>query len=546
MAGGETLKTSVILAITLLITCSAGADYRSVDPDYDDQINFDSFRTAIENSFREGPRKRAKIDTIEEALNLVPKKFFDFHVLVYRSRSLQKASYLFPRAIVFGRSGKFTLAFNGHPSQRGYKQIEMIQFREKTNRWELRSATFEQGKAPVFSEPNPRRCLECHQSPTRADVDPRPNWEPYNFWPGVYSSVDSIGESLAAPLKEGLTRYFAGEQGFKPAPSERFLKQDMFLVDEQAQEQEMLTKFQTQIQPVHPRYKFLPLYKPSAPTSLAKIYAILNFRRIARLAKTGLGVLYDTYKFAVAGLSKGSQYSSDELAHRCGRLYMPQSVKAMHLQRLSAMRSIHLSDYDDHPYAPWGGEYPLEKGFDLIFEPLGISTRDWSMDFRTSGRFAAGANRYESPQSAIEHLREAIKIIDPDLARFNCNELEQQSYAALGDFEFSGGLGRELKRVAQLPTPPRQPLINRCISCHVEGEDGVAPAIPFNDLTALKPLLKQGQYARGTLLDEIRYRTSDHAPFDDKMPPSGQFDTDQRDELMKIFEYLAGEQKPIF
>ncbi|MBY0384495.1 hypothetical protein K2X05_04985, partial [bacterium] len=84
-------------------------------------------------------------------MGLVPQEFFQNYVLMYRSRSLQDASYLMPRAIVFGRSAKFIMAFNGHEKQKGYNNLEIIQYREKTQRWEFREITFSQYKPPVFS-----------------------------------------------------------------------------------------------------------------------------------------------------------------------------------------------------------------------------------------------------------------------------------------------------------------------------------------------------------------------------------------------------------
>ena len=352
------------LLLTLVLAIQAHAGY-PVNPNADDQISYDSFRRAIEAD--------TKIQSIEEALKLVPKRFYDNHVLVYRSRSLQDASFLFPRAIAFGESGKFILTFNGNERQRGFNKLEMIQFRESTNRFEFREITFQLGKPPFFSEANPKKCLECHQSPQRTNVDPRPNWEPYNFWPGVYGSVD---EEIRPVLKEGYEKFLRNEISYLPSPMERFLKQDMFLVDEQAQEQIMLRKFQEQIQTVNERYKMLPAYHLRNPLSLTKITAILNFRRIARIAREELGSLYDTYKYLLAGLGSTSTFgSSSGLSRQCGKLYFPDQARQKHLERLLEINSGSAKDYTPEARI-YSSRFALEKGFDLIFEPLGISTKD--------------------------------------------------------------------------------------------------------------------------------------------------------------------------
>jgi hypothetical protein len=528
---GARFSAAPALALTLfcaqMFSAAADAQTYGVDPAADDKINFDSFAKAV---------AARRVESLDEALALVPPRFFTNHVLVYRSRSLQDSSYLYPRAIVFGESGKFLLAFNGHEKHRGYNQLELIQFRDRTNSWEFREMTFAKGKAPEISAPNPKKCLECHQSPRRANVDPRPNWEPYNFWPGAFGSVD---DEIRPVLKEGLEKHQKGDQTYLPSPMERFLKQDMFLVAEQSREQEMLGRYESEIRPNHPRYRFLPAYSTRSPLSLAKILAIHNFRRVVRIARAELGPMYGVYKFALAGMQMNYY---DNPAFHCGGLYLPDSVRVAHLGRLKATRPIEEAEYSNRDYGDRRGP-SLERSLDLVFEPLGISTRDWSMDFKTGGRFSFDKDRYQSPHDSGSHLRKAIEIVDPVLAKLNCDQLKTQSLAALERFEKGGGLQKVLDRAAMRPVAESQPkpLLSRCISCHVESTKDSVPKIPFDRPEALKPLLKQGKYARGNLLEEIRFRMSDHAPNQVQMPPSGVFEGAERDALMKAFEGLAGE-----
>lgn len=497
----------------------------SVDPNVDDGIDYDRFRRGIEGG---------GLRSLEESLALLPPRFLETHVLVYRSRSLQDSSYIYPRVIAFGRSGKFIVTFNGHEKQRGYNKLEIVQFREAAQRFEFREITFQEGKAPSFSEANPKKCLECHQSAKRQAADPRPNWEPYNFWPGVYGSVD---DEIRPVLKEGYEKYKRGETSSLPSPMQRFQSQDMILVDEQAREETMLKRFQEQIKPNHPRYRILPVYSTRSPLDLTKITVILNMRRVARLAREELGPLYAQYKFALAGLGgAGYMSSSESLGHNCGDLYLPESVRQSHLQRLTQLKTVDPAKYVKP--AGYGTNFSIERGLDLIFEPLGISTQDWSMDFKTGGRFSF-EDRYTSPHDSNVHLREALKIVDPELAKLTCEELKKNSEGALSEFERSGELAKKLRDQGDPSKKPERPLIERCIGCHVDYDDPSAPNLPFDDLAALKPLLGQKKYARGTLLDEIRFRLGDHAPNRLQMPPSGVVDKAQRDQLLKMLESLA-------
>ena len=48
------------------------------------------------------------------------------------------------------------MAFNGHTRQKGFQNIEIVQFREAEHRWEFREITFYSDKAP-----SPMRTAKC-------------------------------------------------------------------------------------------------------------------------------------------------------------------------------------------------------------------------------------------------------------------------------------------------------------------------------------------------------------------------------------------------
>lgn len=139
-----------------------------------DTFNYEALLKLIE---------RQKITTVETLLSQLPKSMLSNYALVYSSRSLQEASAQNPRAILFGSDASFLMSFNGDRSQKGFNNIEMVQFREETKTFEFREIQFIENRAVVSSK-NPVQCLGCHGQ------NPRPNWDGYFFWPGVFGSED--------------------------------------------------------------------------------------------------------------------------------------------------------------------------------------------------------------------------------------------------------------------------------------------------------------------------------------------------------------------
>ena len=127
-----------------------------------------------------------KIRTVDELLaqpELSP-SFRAGFTAVFESRSLQPADPLDPRIILYGEDARLILAFTCAPGDcgkvRGTEKLEVIRYLDGENRFEFHEIDFTSAKAEI-SPPNPRRCMGCHEGP-----DPRPNWESYPLWPGVY------------------------------------------------------------------------------------------------------------------------------------------------------------------------------------------------------------------------------------------------------------------------------------------------------------------------------------------------------------------------
>jgi hypothetical protein len=218
---------------------------------------------------------------------------------------------------------------------------------------------------------------------------------------------------------------------------------------------------------------------------------------------------------------------------------MPQDLLQKHLALTLAQKPMAEKEYlRPEKSSLW--KYGFAAGLDTIFLPLGINTNDWSMDFRTDGRFAA-QDRFTSPHDSRSHFRVAMEGVysQDEAIHMDCKQLKAASEKALSEFNSSGALDRRLQNPVSVVVQNQKPLIQRCISCHVNSEDGgQAPSIPFDNLTKLKPLLHQGKYRRGTLFDEILFRTGDHAPLRDQMPPAGLVDRKLRDEFIESLRAL--------
>lgn len=152
-------------------------------------LTFEQLRTQIETE---------KLYRVEQVLARLPAAWLANFTLVYDSHSLQDASLAAPRVLLFGRDAKLIITFNGEPTQKLYDALELLQWREASAEFELRSITFS-GDKVRFSERNPKHCLSCHGQV------PRPIWGSYDyqtgdreFWPGFYGSVHDAPRKVAA------------------------------------------------------------------------------------------------------------------------------------------------------------------------------------------------------------------------------------------------------------------------------------------------------------------------------------------------------------
>lgn len=122
-----------------------------------------------------------KAADIADLLEVLPKAMKASPAWVFETQSAQRASAPAPRGILHDPEGGLTIAFSGTDKDPRRDQLEMLQFRRETATFELYVLDFSK-RPPKLSQKNPPGCVRCH------GVDPRPNWDAYPEWPGVYGS----------------------------------------------------------------------------------------------------------------------------------------------------------------------------------------------------------------------------------------------------------------------------------------------------------------------------------------------------------------------
>ncbi|MEQ1875768.1 MAG: hypothetical protein ABL958_03920, partial [Bdellovibrionia bacterium] len=296
-----------------------------------------------------------QVRTIEALLPLLPREFLTEYVLMYKSRSLQEASFKFPRVLMYGNDATLMMAFNGHASQNGFDSLEVIQFRQKSSSFEFHEITFDGKNRPSVSEANPAKCVKCHQSSTRTNVDMRPNWEPYDIWPGAYGSVS--GRLYLYP--EDLTL-----MGKRSAGNRELIELLSFVPSENEQFELQSPKWHK-----HARYGHLSLATKDTihdnVLALTQRATQLNFARVSRLMRAS--------EFAAVALPlvEARLRCEDKIED-----FLPPAL-ARALKQKDRRLKVRYS-------SPDRGLGALAS----VYEPGGIDTSDWSMSFNTEGRFA--------------------------------------------------------------------------------------------------------------------------------------------------------------
>jgi hypothetical protein len=152
--------------------------------------------------------EKCELGSVEAVLALTPRSYMTRYSLVYRPRGIQKGDEEFPRVILFGPRAQFITAFAGHEEFAGGDSLELIQYREEGSKrsFEFREIQFAAGKAHI-SQANPNRCLNCHNPSL-----PRPNWDTWFLYPGVYGSEEGTILKTEAKFYERFEKQLGNER----------------------------------------------------------------------------------------------------------------------------------------------------------------------------------------------------------------------------------------------------------------------------------------------------------------------------------------------
>lgn len=477
----------------------------------------------LEQALKENPRQ---LKSTEDVLNWIEERYPDFfthHTLMQKSQSLQDASPLHPRAIVFAPNGQLVLTFNGHEHQSGFDRLELVAPDPDTKRFDFREITFSDSGAEI-SPPNPPKCARCHHSA------PRPIWEPYRRWEGAFGFDD-----------------------------------DFIAVN--GPEHEKLKAFQVMAK-THARYSFLKLAVPGpvAPYAPELFYNVFELRPNLQLTKILM------------------RRNVQRLIHR---LYEEQHSCTEVLEELLAMTSVECFLFSNHRNELQGYLHPLFSYYEenvtpydvqwhahsnqssvsnlAILHANGIDWSDWSLSMlpkywsvsvadgvSTMSDFMAAQilSRLKTRYPVLEEYFQIVSINDPTYAYsplyeeirkiaqpahiqrrdLLCSVLASGVQERFTEEEFKDNI--EDKCFAPLAlksaTNDREATLDMCSSCHSTAA-AAAPHIPFDDQETLR--------SNPDLIQKIRARIApDH---ERRMPPDRPLDPREYRAIKNFLDELS-------
>lgn len=144
--------------------------------------------------------------SVADVVPFLPEEYRKSFTLMHKSRSIQRSSAEAPRAILFGNNAKMVMAFNGDANDAGFDRLEVMEFKENTEKFEFKFIYFadKDTKAEVID--NPMNCVGCHGMIAN---DLHPDWDVGLVWRGAYGSQDDsfAATQLDPNLKEEAAAY---------------------------------------------------------------------------------------------------------------------------------------------------------------------------------------------------------------------------------------------------------------------------------------------------------------------------------------------------
>ncbi|KYG64957.1 hypothetical protein AZI86_12235 [Bdellovibrio bacteriovorus] len=439
-------------------------------------------------------------------------------ILVHRSESQQLSSLAHPRIILFGGGNAY--AFSESPEQKN-RRVEILTTDPKTYQVSLHEITFEKKGARL--ESNPKSCLTCHGSPSRA------LWNPYDFWPNTYgSAVGTLGtkqeHQAFANLKQN-------------APRSPLLSK-LHLPDDFTPGKEEVTAFTLYISGLNQgRWITHHLKKGSGFDKIAKPF----------LAVIGQCIGESNYFDAKPSLEKMKKYiqvSSQDLA-RLDQFMKDQAEARSHFKNFLDKQLFTIFPEQeflfkvDHDRLSFESQWLAYMRW--ILSLGGIDSRDLSSSLfgndtliTSPGLYTAefAAALYELRPDIFEGINIKVQNFSPNrsVLWLDCDSLqasiEKQAAPSLLESDF----------ISFREDTSSRPLLSRCSKCHSEGLGNTvfeAPFIPFNDPWMLAQILRS---PGARLRQNIERRIYSHGS--DQMPPSGHITSEEKEALLSFIDNL--------
>jgi hypothetical protein len=477
-----------------------------------DRFNFQSMHELIATH---------QVESVEQLLPILPAELRAHYTLVFSSRSLQDASPHSPRVILFGADGNFIITFNGERSQRGYESVETMEFSADSNTFSFREVTFTYAHnptAPQISDPNPARCVACHDNP------PRPIWDTPPVWPGVYG--ERYGAGLSSAELHGMRGFLVSQPTHARyqylLDTNTLAGRDRYAINSRAS------------------YSGQSIEPPNA--QLSALLATLNVRSLlSRLAERPGFSAHLNVLLAAAGDTCGSIRDFYPPAMRAAladdfRQFSARTLEADRRQALS--KTMRRAGREN---ARMSLARPTElTALRFVAErSLGVPTQHWTLAFERGSydlsappaavtfeqalyAWLASYRSYNESDAYCAHLRRASQASLAAWYTTHTNSTQSVDSAGPADHQCEGNTAASA-------------LLQTCIACH---SSAVAPQLPFCAPNLLAARLGKGHYPHGSLLDEILFRLTPRAG-SERMPRGIDIDDAQQQRLERYFMDLA-------
>jgi hypothetical protein len=177
-----------ILILPSLIVCPATMAWTSPQA-----VNETVYKEALDWNSLLALIQSRNLHSVDEVIPMLPEDFRTSFTLMKSSQSRQKSTPLRPRAILFGGSANTVVTFGGDPNLPGYNDLEVMQFNDSLQSYELHEIRFSANEVHVSTKKEIHfRCSHCHGE------QPRPLYAAYRSWPHAYGSHDDYMTEMQA------------------------------------------------------------------------------------------------------------------------------------------------------------------------------------------------------------------------------------------------------------------------------------------------------------------------------------------------------------